>query len=341
MSRFRIPAVLAVAGAVVGAGLLPPPARAAEPIQMKFADPGRPGDWVYKGIEHWVAEVEKATGGMVKFQIFAGGSIANFRNVYDRLLNGVVDGAFGAFGGIEDQYRKTSVAGLPFTADRSSTAGLAMWRLYASGVTADEYTKVKPIQMMGFGVAGIHLTDPIEHIDGLKGLKIMVNGRSTAKIVAALGATPITSNPAELYQGLSRGLAQGIEFTYTGLAAFKVYPLTKYHIDAPFGTTGGYFFLNKASYDRLPEKARHGIDMVSGEPATKDMGKRADDEDDRTRALVLGTNGHKQIKLSPAEVAQMKKMVSAYTDEWVKSTPDGAKVLAAYMAEVEKIEGKK
>jgi TRAP-type C4-dicarboxylate transport system substrate-binding protein len=337
MTRFRIPAALALAGAIAAGATLAPAARAAERIQLKFADPGRPGDWVYKGIEHLTTAIEKGSGGQVEIKIYAGGSIANFRNVYDRLLNGVVDGAFGTFGGIEDQYRKTSVSGLPFVADLSSEAGLAMWRLYASGMTADEYTKVKPLAMFGFGVAGLHLAEPIEHIDDLKGLKILVNGRSAGKIAAALGATPITSSPAELYQGLSRGLAQGIEFTFTGLVAFKIYPLTKYHLDAPFGTTGGYFFFNKQSYERLPQTVRQAIDRAGGEPATKDMGKRADDEDDRTRNLVLGTTGHKFIKLPPAEVAKMKKMVAVYTEEWVKSTPNGAAVLAAYTAAVEKI----
>ncbi len=333
MRTIRIAAALAAA---VAAAAPVPAAQAAGPIQLKFADPGRPNDWVYQGIEHLAKAIEADSGGAVEIKIFAGGSIANFRNVYDRLLNGVTDMAFGTFGGIEDEYPKTSVAGLPFTADLSSEAGLAMWHLYASGVTTDEY-KMKPLAFLGFGVSGLHLTQPIKTIDDLKGLKILVNGRSAGKIVAALGATPISSSPAELYQGLARGLAQGIEFTYTGLVAFKVYPLAKYHLEAPFGTTGGFFSINKASYNRLPEKVRHAIDMAGGVPATKDIGKRADDEDDRTRALVLKSKGHVNINLPPAEIAKMKKMVSAYTEEWVRNTPDGAKVLAAYRAEVAKI----
>ncbi len=334
MKTIRIAAALAAAVAAAAPG---PAAHAAPPIQLKFADPGRPNDWVYNGMEHLAKAIEAGSDGAVEIKIFAGGSIANFRNVYDRLLNGVVDGAFGTFGGIEDEYPKTSVSGLPFIADVSSEAGLAMWRLYASGVTADEYKKMKPLAMFGFGVSGIHLTQPIEHIEELKGLKILVNGRSAGKIVAALGATPISSSPAELYQGLARGLAQGIEFTYTGLVAFKVYPLAKYHLDAPFGTTGGYFAMNNASYARLPEKVRHAIDKAGGEPATRDMGKRADDEDDRTKTLVLKSAGHKVIKLAPVEQAKMEKLVAAYTAEWVKNVPNGAAVLAAFKQEVAKV----
>lgn len=320
---------------------VPVVARADEPIQLKFADPGRPGDWVYNGIEAWISNVEKGSGGLVEIKIYAGGTIANFRTVYDRLLNGVTDAAFGTFGGVEDQFRKTSVAGLPFLTDRSSSAGMGMWSLYAGGIVADEFTKVKPIAFFGFGSSGLHLVQAIKSVDDLKGLKILVNGRSAGKIVALLGATPISSTPAELYEGLNRGLAQGIEFTFTGLVAFKISDLAKFHLDVPFGTTGGYFAFNKASYERLPEKARQAIDRASGEPATKDMGKRADDEDDRTRALVLAGNGQVLGKLPPAEIERIRKLLAPYTEEWVKETPNGPAVLAAYRAAIGKIEGRK
>jgi TRAP-type C4-dicarboxylate transport system substrate-binding protein len=320
---------------------IPLAGRAAEPIQLKFADPGRPDDWVYQGIQHWISEVEKGSGGLVAIKIYAGGSIATFRNVYDRLLNGVADAAFGTFGGIADQYPKTSVSGLPFISDRSSSVGMAMWRLYADGLISDEFTKVKPIAMFGFGSAGLHFVKPIKSVDELKGLKILVNGRSAGKLVDLLGATPLSSNPAELYEGLNRGLAQGIEFTFTGLVAFKLAELAKHHLDVPMGTTGGYFLMNNESYRRLPEKARRAVDMASGEPATRDMGKRADVEDDRTRALVLAGKGQVLEKLPAAEVERVRKLLAPYTEEWVKETLNGAAVLAAYRAAIDKFESRK
>jgi TRAP-type C4-dicarboxylate transport system substrate-binding protein len=314
------------------------PANAAEPILLKFAYPAPPSGWVIdKGLNPWVRRVEAAAGGTVEIRVYPGSSIANFRNVYDRLLNGVAELAFGTFGSIEDQFPKSSVAGLPFLADTSAEAGLALWRLYASGVTADEYARVKPIALFGFGETGLHTTKPVTKLDELKGMKIFANGRSITRVLALVGAVPITSNPGELYQGLARGLADGAAFTWPGIQAFKLGELTKDHLDLPFGKTGGYFFMNRDAYAKLPEKSRDAIDHHSGEEFTKLMGKGADEEDEAQRGQVLAHPGQLSRTLSAADLERMRQMVAPLIEEWAAATADGAKVLAAYRAELERI----
>jgi len=53
------------------------------------------------------------------------------------------------------------------------------------------------------------------------------------------------------------------------------------------------------------------------------------------------SKGQKIDTLAPAEEAKWRKTVAPIVDEWVKNTPDGAKVLAAFREEVEKVRGKK
>lgn len=319
-------AVLASAGA---------PCHADEPILLKFANPATPTDWVStKGINPWAKRIEGASGGLVEIRNYAGGSIANYRTVYDRILNDVAEFGFGTFGALEDQFPRTTVAGLPFLADTSAEAGLALWRLYANGVTAEEYANVKPIAMFGFGVSGLHMTKPVTKLDELKGMKIFANGRSVGRMVTLIGAVPITSNSAELYQGLSRGLAEGMSFTWSGIEAFKLGELAKHHLDFPFGKTGGYFFMNKQAFAKLPEKAQQAVDRYSGEGFTKIMGKAADDQDDADRVKVLAEPGQTSRALPAADLERLKQILAPSTEEWVAATPDGAKVLAAYRAEV-------
>ena len=189
--RNLIAATAATAGLLIGATV----GRAAEPTVLKFAYPAPPHGWpVDKGIRPWIKNVEAASGGTLRIELFAGPSLANFRNVYDRLLNGVAQIGFGTFGTIQDQYPKSSVAGLPFTADSSLESGLALWRLYAKGVIADEYRRVHPLALFGFGITGLHFTKRITNLDELKGVKIFANGRADGRIVRLLGAVPITSN---------------------------------------------------------------------------------------------------------------------------------------------------
>jgi TRAP-type C4-dicarboxylate transport system substrate-binding protein len=330
-------ATIAIAVAAAAA-CLAAPALAAEPIQLKFAFPSPATSWVNtKGVGPWSKRVEEASGGLVEIKLYPGGSIGNFRTVYDRLLNGVADLAFGTFGAVEDQFRKASVSGLPFLTERSTDAGIAMWRLYESGVTADEYARVKPLAQFGFGSTGLHLAKPVAKVDDLAGMKILANGRSAAKIVSLLGAAPLTSNPAELYQGLSRGVADGISFSWAGVNAFKLGEVVRHHIELPFGTTGGYYFMNKDSFAKLPKKAQEAIDRHSGEVLSRIVGTAADEEDDGSRAAVLASGGHVVHDLSSAEVERVKRLLAPLTEEWVKTTPDGPRVLAAYKAELAKL----
>src|SRR5262245_55751068 len=124
-----------VFAAAAAFALCAPSAKAADPIVLKLANPATPTDWLStKGIDQWAKRVADATGWQAEIKNFAVGSIANFRNVYDRVLNGVAEFGFGTFGTIADQFPKTMVAALPFLAVNSVESGLAQWRLYTSGV---------------------------------------------------------------------------------------------------------------------------------------------------------------------------------------------------------------
>jgi TRAP-type C4-dicarboxylate transport system substrate-binding protein len=326
--------------AVAAAGLLASAtaSNAVEPTVLKFAYPAPAKGWLYeKGVMPWASKVESASGGLVEIKAYPGGAIANFRNVYDRLLNGVAEIGFGTFGVIEGQFPRTTVSGLPFLADNSIENSLAVWRLYTSGVIAEEYAPVKPLTVLSFGASGLFLTKPIKTLDDLHGMKVLANGRSTSRVVSLLGAVPVTSNPAEIYQSLSRGLAEGTALTFSAIEQFKLAELTKQHVDIPFGRTGGYFFMNKDAFARLPDKAKQAIDRHSGEELTKILGKASDDQNTEDRAGVLKMPGYTERSLSPAEIERLKKTLAPLTEEWVAATPDGAKVLAAFRAEVEKI----
>jgi len=323
----------AIAGIFVGATS---PARAEEPTALKFAYPGPLTSWPStRGFAPWANKIKEASGGLVEISLYSG--IATYRNVYDRLLNGVADFGFGTYGNLEDQFPKSTVTGLPLLADNSLETGLGLWRLYASGVVADEYSRVKPIAMFGFGNSGFHMTKAVTKLEDLRGVKILAGGRSVSRIVSLVGAVPITSTPAEVYDGLNRGLGSGTVTTWSGVEQFKLGELMKYHLDMPFGRTGGYFFMNKDAFARLPAKAQEAIDRYSGEDLTTIMSKEADAQDNADRDRLMANPGQTSKSLSAADLENLRRVLAPMTEEWVAATPDGAKVLAAYQAEIERI----
>jgi TRAP-type C4-dicarboxylate transport system substrate-binding protein len=271
--------------------------------------------------------------GTIEIKLFPGGSIANFANVYDRIINGVAEIGFGTVG-VAGIFPRTGVSIVPFVTQDSAVASAAVWRLYAKGVTAEDFTAVKPINLFTFSSGGLHSTRPIKTAADFKGLKIGVQGKMQGDTYEIFGAAPVTMTSSDLYQSLQRNLVAGSTMSWTGVQVFKLAEVAKYHLDLPFGLTPGFFIMNKEAYAKLPDKGRAAIDRHSGEKLSA-MTAEAGIRDD-TRALneLKQQSGQIFAAVEPAEVERWKALLAPITEDWIKVTPDGAKVLDAYKQEV-------
>lgn len=331
MTRSRI---ALLAAALVAAPLA---ARAAEPIVLKFGFPPPPNTWINtKGITPWGEEVTKRTNGLVEIKVFGGGSVVNFRNVYDRVLNSVVDMGYGALAEVCGPCVRVGVSQLPFQTNSSTEASAALWNLVADGMAAEDFALVKPLAVFGLPAGTLHTKTPVSKLDDLKGMKIIASGRYQAMFAEALGAVPVTITNAEAYQALSRNLAQGIFLSVSGLYVFKADEVVKNHLEVPFGVSAGGFFMNKESFAKLPEAAKRAIDETAGAPLSRRMGKVADEQNVEAREKVIAGGG-KFLKLDAAETERWRKKMEPVIAEWLKNTPDGAAVLAAFRRELAKV----
>ena len=317
-------------------------ARAAEPVTLKLAFPPPPVSFFNgKVLAPWGKEIEAATKGAVKVQIFVGPSLASFGNMYDRILNGVADLGWGLHGPFGTQFRKTAVTTLPGIATTAMQCSKALWALYASGVIADEYEEVKPISLGCFVGSGFISTTPIRSVDDVKGLKVYVGSKSQGEIVERLGGAPITGNTSDIYQGLQRGTFEAATTGWAAVAAFRLHEVAKYGFDAPIGSPTNFLFMNKSSFAKLPADARRAIERHSGPGLSEKMGQIAHDENTHGREMVEKMPDHVITTMSEAGIARLRKTMQPMIDQWVKATPDGAKVLAAYKAELAKAGGGK
>jgi TRAP-type C4-dicarboxylate transport system substrate-binding protein len=287
-------------------------ARAADPIQLKFAFPAPPQSLVHVwGSKPWMEAVQKDAEGTIEIKFYPGPALGNFHTIYDRLLNSVADIAFGTFSDLGGVFPRTTVSNLPFQAQTCFEAGMALWRLVEN--------------------------EPLKTAADFQGMKFTSNSRVGSRIVELLGAAPVTVTPPEVYQSVMRGLAQGAVIGWSAFFPFKLQEVTKYHLEAPFGNSASYFFMNKESYARLPAKAKQAFDRHSGEGFSHALGKAADRMEDDGRERVKALPGHVVTTLDPTEAERWKRILAPMVEEWLKDVPDGPKVLAAYRAEVAKI----
>jgi TRAP-type C4-dicarboxylate transport system substrate-binding protein len=95
--------------------------------------------------------------------------------------------------------------------------------------------------------------------------------------------------------------------------------------------------MNKDSYAKLPQKGREAIDRASAETLSRAMGITSDRSGAFMRKQTGDKPGQTLTQIDAAEMARFKAVLAPLTEQWVKATPDGQKVLDAFRAEVAKI----
>jgi TRAP-type C4-dicarboxylate transport system substrate-binding protein len=171
-------------------------------------------------------------------------------------------------------------------------------------------------------------------MDDTKGLKLSVTNRTAGQVAELLGAAPISLTPSDVYQSQQRGVIDGMFQAWTAVQTFKLYEVTNHHLNMPVGQQPAFIFMNKESFAKLPAGAQQAMDRLSGEPMARRYGKAVDANDLSGQNAVKAMTGHTVENLAPAEAARWKARLTPVVDSWVKATPDGDKVLAAFRQEL-------
>lgn len=302
----------------------------AEPIVLKFNSPAPPPSFLHaNAFNPWAKAVSEASGGTLKVEMYYGGTLGGFGVTYDRVLDGVADIGFILTALAKGKFKQEDVAALPFESKTSLAAATALWKIYEKGLTAGEFDAVKPLGIWTFPNSAVNSRTPVKTLDDLKGKKVTVSNPIAGRTVVALGAAPVAMPPSDIYQALARGLADMALMPFTGVGTFKIDDVAKHHVDVALGADTAIVFMNRRKWDALPAKAKAAIDRYSYLPFSQTLGRAADAEWARSRRALKDVS-----ELSQAEEARWKKLVGPVAEQWVKETPNGAKVLAAFRAEI-------
>jgi TRAP-type C4-dicarboxylate transport system substrate-binding protein len=114
------------------------------------------------------------------------------------------------------------------------------------------------------------------------------------------------------------------------MLTFKVHEVAKHHLNAALGSDAAMLIINKKAYDSLPAKAKAAIDKHSGLALSKRLGAATQAEWERALNIVKDST----TTLSANQEGQWKAALAPISEEWARTAPDGAKVLAGFRAEV-------
>jgi TRAP-type C4-dicarboxylate transport system substrate-binding protein len=324
--RLRLVAAL---GAAALLGCLS--AAAAEETTLIFATTNPPTAHLNAQVLHpWAQRINEQGKGVVRLDVRDGPQLANSRNFYNRIVDDVVQVTFGGPTGVAGKFPLSEVAALPFLVEKSEAASVAFWRLYKSGVLDGEYNEIVPLFVVVFPPVGVHTAKPLRSLDSLAGVKLVTLNKMQSQAVERLGGLPVALPIIDIYEAVQRGTADGTTIQWTAFQPFKLAEVTTYHIDTFLGSQPSMVLMAKKRYDALPAAARKLIDDHSGEAQTRLFGQFWDAVDKEARAAVKASGKHTVVELGSEQTAKWRSLVAPITEDWAKTTPGGAKVLATF-----------
>ncbi len=278
----------------------------------------------------WAKEIEKRTDGKVKITVYPGGTLTPADKCYDGVEKGISDLGMSCLSYTRGRFPLSEVLDLPLGCRDGATA-TAMVNAFYAKFNPKEFNSVKIMYLHAHGPGLLHTKKPVASLADLKGLKIRCTGLA-AKIVSALGGTPVAMPMGETYDALSRGVVDGSMAPQESLEGWRWGEVVKSTTES-YGaayTTTFFVAMNKDRWDALPKEVQDVITKVNEEWVTK-TGKAWDDMDKAGKAFATG-RGNQIVPLAADENAKWASAVKPILDEYTKKMAEkglpGAEALA-------------
>jgi len=267
-------------------------------------------------IDQWCREVEKRSGGRVKVVHYPGGTLTPPAQTYDSVMQGIADIGLAVPGYTRGRFPLTEVIDLPLGI-KTSLTGTKMANEFYKKFRPKELDGVKLLYFYVTGPGLLHTRKPVNKLEDLKGMKIRTQG-NIAKVMTALGGTPVAMPMSETYDALQKGVTDGVLAPYESLEGWRLGEVTKYSIENYGSSYEASFFtiMNKDKFNSLPKDIQTIIEKVSEEYIEK-MGRLWDEVDASGKKFVQ-SRGNKIITLSPAEDQRWAKQLDVLREEYVK-----------------------
>ena len=315
------------------------PAKPAEVIKLSYSVFFPPTHVQCIAATNWASEIQKRTGGRVQITIYPAGSLTKADQCYEGVTKGISDLGMSCFAYTRGRFPLLEGLDLPLGYPNGANAtriANAMVQKYQPAELAD----VKVLYVHAHGPGILASKKAVKSLADMKGLKVRATGLS-AKIVEALGGTPVAMSQPETYEALSKGVVEATLCPIETLKGWKQGEAIEYVVDSSaIGyTTAMFVVMNKEKWAKLPADVQKVFTDVSQEWIAK-HGEAWDQADQAGREFVTGLK-RQFIQLPEAEQQQWKNAVKPILDDYVKKAKEknlpGDAMLADMQAEIARV----
>jgi TRAP-type C4-dicarboxylate transport system substrate-binding protein len=297
----------------------------AQGVTLKVSHFLPPNSNYQKGVlEPWCDSLAKESAGKLKCQIYPAMQLGGTPpQLADQVKNAVADIVMTSPSYSSGRFPYTEALEQPFTLPPGGLAGSkAMWE-YSQKYASKDYADFKLLAMFtGSGIIMSTSSKPILTVEGFKGVKLRSPSRSAARLLTALGGTPVNMPPAQITEAVAKGVVDGAMATWELVPAVKLQEVTKYHMQGPadqaaFTQNPLVMLMNKARYEGLPPELKAVLDKASG-PALVELAGSAWDKAIVDGRRIAGDAGNKTLTVKPEDYEAMRKMSASVEVEWAR-----------------------
>jgi len=291
---------------------------------------------------NWTKEVEKATGGRVKFNSLPKAPAAP-PGTFDAVRDGLVDLSYVTASYTPARHILPLMAELPGAGETAEINSIAYSRIHWKHFhKVGEYKGVKLLAVFTHGPGQMFTKKPVGGIADIQGLKIRTGGGIAEAVANALGASAFVKPAPESYELLKSGVADGVFFPLESIVSFKLDTVLEQATLFPGGmySSAFGFFMNEDKWAKLSKQDQAAIEKLSYEYVARSNGKSWDAADQKGLD-GLKKAGVKIVNADPKLLAEVQKRSAPIIDDWVKKASakgvNAKAALAEFRAELKKV----
>lgn len=263
-------------------------------------------------------DLAEASDGQFEVTIYPGGALGPPDQQYENVVAGVMDIGFGLFEYTPGRFPLQGGMQLPFLFEDAEQGTRAIWEAYES--VPEFAAEMDDVKVLGLWASDVGLlytvSQPVETIEDLQGLRIRAPGPITSDLLEALGASPMSSPASEAYDILERGVADGLVIPPSAMVNFGLTELVRHVTPIPFYVSSFFLVMNQQTFEGLPSENQQLIDENSGIDRSM-PGATAYEEEAKTGIEALREAGAEFHQPSEAELARWQQIGDEVIDNWI------------------------
>lgn len=252
------------------------------------------------------------------------------KDTWSKTIHGARDGRKAVRTGLSDyapcfpaynarDYNLLHGLGLPFLFNNTHEATAVSEALYVKYLKKN-FERFKGVKLARASqTASYHLytKKPVRTLEEVKGLKVRAGGGPHAKIIAALGAVPVSMPAADAYTAMQRGTLDAYHINDAVAPIFKVHEVTDFRTVNGFNFFPVFYCTSGAFYDKLPSDLKVVYNNWSRQFAQIEAQGFYEINAALAIKKMTGSGALKLVDMPAGEMKRWEAAVTPVTEAWI------------------------